>query len=125
MRIRSAHAVEFFHLARRKFLMRIKTPAAFQQTLTPQDLMYSWNTSTKLVSRIEDCRVRVVNLLGECELFAGDHVGIISCHLEMRNSGLCPHCPMPQQATDDPNPLVRESKRCKQVVQNVVVIAGV
>ncbi len=67
MRIRSAHAVDFFHLAWGKFLVGIKTPAAFQQTLTPQDLMYARNTSTKLVSGIEDRGVRIGNLLGECE----------------------------------------------------------
>src|SRR5580692_7991586 len=116
MRIRSADAVDFFHLAWGEFLVGIKTPAAFQQTLTPQDLVYARNTSTKLMSGIEDGRVRVGNLLGECELFAGDRVGIISCYRQLRDGGLCPHCPMPQQAADDPNPLVREAKRCQQVV---------
>src|SRR5579859_1728497 len=95
MRIRFAHAVDFFHLARGEFLMGIKTPAAFQQALTPQDLMYARNTSTKLVSGIKYSRVRVGNLLGKCELFAEDSAGIACCHRKVRNRGVCPHCPMP------------------------------
>src|SRR6202161_577383 len=76
MRIRVAHAVDFFYLARGEFLMRIKTPASFEQTLAPQEFVNAGNTSVKLVCGIEDRRVRVRNLLGEGELLAGDSAGI-------------------------------------------------
>src|SRR6266550_5883514 len=49
MRIGSAHAIEFCALTRRELLLRIETPAPFEQALTPQYLMNARNTSLKIV----------------------------------------------------------------------------
>src|SRR3984957_1516693 len=96
MRIRLAHAVDFFYLSRREFLMRIKTPASFEQTLAPQNLVNAGNASVKLVYGIEDRRVRVGNLLGKGELLAGDRAGTFFHQGEVGNRCLRPYRPMPQ-----------------------------
>src|ERR1700679_1481475 len=96
MRIRLAHAVDFFYLARREFLMRIKTPPSFEQTLAPQNLVNAGNTSVKLVYGIENRRVRGGNLLGEGELLAGDSTGTLFHQDEVGNRCLGPYSPMPQ-----------------------------
>ena len=70
MRIGSAHAIEFRALPRREFLLRIETPAPFEQALAPQYLMNARNTSLKIVRGIEDGGIRIRDLLGECQQFA-------------------------------------------------------
>src|ERR1700722_7899258 len=115
MRIRLAHAVDFFYLARGEFLMRIKTPSSFEQTLASQDLVNAGNASVKLVYGIEDRRVRVGNLLGEGELLTGDSDGTFFRQGEVGNRCLRPYSPMPQKATDKPNSLSPEHKRVHQV----------
>src|SRR5579862_546847 len=125
LRIESAHPVDFIDLAWGKFLIWIETPSPFEQPLASQDLMNSGNASTKLIGRVEDCGIRVGDLLGQSELFAWDRLGIVFRHREMRNRDLCPHGPMPKQSTHNSYPLIVEIKCRKQVSQNVVVISGV
>ena len=63
MRISAADAVDFGGLAGGKILMRIEAPAASEQSLTPQNLVYTGNAAVKSVSRIEQCGVGIRNLL--------------------------------------------------------------
>src|SRR5450631_65091 len=125
MRIGPAYAIEFFALTRREFLLRIETPAPFEQALAPQYLMNARNTSLKIVHGIEDGGIRICDLLGEREQFAGDHVGMTLGEGEVRNGGLRPHRPMPKQTARDSERLSSEVKLCEQVVENVVIVSCV
>ena len=125
MRIGSAHPVDFIHLARGKFLAWIETPSPFEQPLASQNFVNPGDASTKLIGRVEDCGIRVGDLLGQSELFAWDGLGIVFRQREMRNRDRCPHGPMPKQSAHNSYPLIVEIKCRKQVNQNVVVISGV
>src|SRR6266496_3182477 len=96
MWVRSANPIDFLNLARGKVLPRIETPASFEKPLTPQNLMYAGNASAKLVGGIEDCSVRVCDLLGESQQFAWNDIGMTFHQRQVRNRSLCPHCPLPQ-----------------------------
>jgi hypothetical protein len=65
MWIGAAHSIDLRTLAGRKFLAWVKTPASFEQSLPPQDFMDARNTSTKIVSGIEDGGVCIGDLLSE------------------------------------------------------------
>src|SRR5712692_3588480 len=103
MRVGSAHAIDFLTLTRRQFLLWIKTPASFEQALTPQNLMDARNASPKIMRRIEDGRVCICDLLGERQQFAWNLVKMTLREREVKNSGLRPYRPMPEQAADDPD----------------------
>jgi hypothetical protein len=130
MWIGPAHAIEFRALTRRKFLFRIETPSPFKQSLTPQYLMNARDTSLKIVRGVEDGAICIRDLLSQRQQFAGNGVGMFLGESEVRYGNLGPYRPMPQQAAGDPEwssdmrPSA-EVKRCKQIVQNVVIVSGV
>ena len=78
MRIGSADAIEFLALTGREFLVRIETPAPFEQALTPQYLMNARNASVKIVRGIEDGAIRIRDLLSQRQQSAGDRIGMLS-----------------------------------------------
>ena len=59
------HAIDLLALAGRKLLLRIKTPAALEQSLAPQNLVNAWDASVKMVRGIEDGGIGVGDLLGQ------------------------------------------------------------
>lgn len=65
MGIRFADAVDFFHLARGQFLVGVKAPTPFEQSLTSQDFVDSRNAAVKLMRGIEDGGIRVGDMRGE------------------------------------------------------------
>ena len=93
--------------------------------MTPQNLMNARNTSLKIVRGIEDGGIRICDLLGERQQFAGNRVGVLLGEGEVRNGSLRPHRPMPQQAAGDSERLSAEVKPREQVIQNVVIISRV
>jgi hypothetical protein len=125
MRIGFADAIEFRALTRREILLRIETPAPFEQALTPQYLMNARNTSLKIVRGIEDGGIRICDLLRQRQQFARNRVGMTLGEGEVRNGSLRPHRPMPQQAAGDSEGLSAEGKLREQVVQNVVIVSCV
>src|SRR5579872_1218132 len=125
MRIGTAYPIEFGALTGREFFMRIETPAPFEQPLTPQYLMNTRNASVKTVCRIEDCAIRVRDLLSQRQQRAGNGIGILFGQGKVRDGSLRPHRPMPQQTADDSDRLSAEVKLRDQVVQNVVVVSRV
>ncbi len=125
MRIGSAHAIDFRALTGRELLVRVETPAPFEQALSPQYLMDARNTSLKIVRGIEDGRIRIRDLLGEGQQFAGNGIGVLLGEGEVRNGSLGPHRPMAQQAAGDSKRLSAEVKLREQIVQNVVIVSGI
>src|ERR1700730_16026166 len=104
MRIEPAHAVNFLALTRRKIVVRIETPASFENSLATQNLVDPGNASAKLVGGIEERGVRVRDLLSEGEEFAGHRTRVTLRQREMTNRGLGPYRPMAEQTAGKPNP---------------------
>lgn len=59
VRIVSADAVNLFHLSGRQSFVRIETPAAREQPLSPQNLVQTRDAAREIVPRIEERRIRV------------------------------------------------------------------
>src|ERR1700730_18112074 len=125
MRIEPAHAVNFLALTRGKILVRIETPASFDNSLATQDLVDPGNASAKLVGRIEERGVRVRDLLSEGEQFAGHGTGMTFRQREMTNHGLVPYSPMAPAYHCTANPFAGEIELGQQVQENVVIVACV
>src|SRR5215471_4720752 len=122
MRIRSAHAVELRALARREFLLGVKTPPSFEQALTPQYLVNARNAPLKIVRWIEDGAIRIRDLLSQRQQFSRNGTGVFLGKGEMRNGSLGPYRPMPQQAANDSERFGAEVELREQVVQDVVIV---
>jgi len=110
-----AHAIELRVLIWGEFLFRIETPAPFEQALTPQYLMNARNASLKIVCGIEDGAIRISDLLSQRQQFAGDGTDLLLGAGEVRNGGLGPHRPMPEQAAGDSERLSAEVKLCTKL----------
>src|SRR5882724_6727617 len=110
MRIAFAHAIDFLALARRQILVGIKTPAAFEQTLSPQNLMNSGDAPAKLIPWVKNCGICVCDLLGERKQIRGNLLRGALRQREMANGSLRPHRPMTQQSANDSDGLSAEVK---------------
>src|SRR6185369_8303338 len=59
IRISRVDTVDFFHLSRREFFVRVETPAALKQALAPQNFMQARDASPETICSIEERRVAV------------------------------------------------------------------
>src|ERR1017187_3363495 len=109
-----AHAIDLRTLPLGKFLVRIETPASFEQALTPQYLMDAWNAPSKMMGRIKDGGIRICDLLRQGQQFAGNLIIMVLAQGEVRNGRLRPHGPVPEQAAGNPDRLTTEVKRSEE-----------
>ena len=64
MGVIAAHTINFFALAGTEGRVRIQTPDAFEQALTPQDFLQAGDAAGKIVGGIEKCRVAIRDFAG-------------------------------------------------------------
>lgn len=122
MGVGSGDAVEFFGLAGGQALVRIEAPDAFKQALAAEDLVDSGDAAVEGVGNIEDSSVGV----GEVDV-PGEHLrGVGGLDAGEDFDGLLgPDGPLAEEAADDAEGSAFDLERSDEVVDDVVVVAGV
>lgn len=106
VRIFSADAVNFCHLARRQIFVRIETPAAHEQALSSQDLVEARNAACEIVARIKECCICVSHFSRACEQREGAVAVIAPTGFDLFQQfdrAPCPHRPVTEQPSGKPN----------------------
>jgi hypothetical protein len=59
VRVCPAHAVDLVHLSWRQVLVRVETPAAFEESLAAKNFVQSGDAAREVVPRVEHGRIRI------------------------------------------------------------------
>src|ERR1700693_3853634 len=96
MMIALADAIYLLCLAWGQIFVRIETPAPFEKTLPSQNFVNARNAPAKIVNRIEQCCIRVGDLLRQRQQIRRNIADLLPSGAELSDSLLCPYRPMAQ-----------------------------
>src|SRR5450755_1030838 len=125
MGIAAANSINLFILSRRKHFFRIQAPATLKQALPAKYFVDPRDATPEPVSRIEDRRIHVGDLLGTRQQSGGKLALILLEFREEQGRSLRPNRPVTQQSAHDAHPLTEEIVLGQQINHYVVVISGV
>src|SRR5882724_6277571 len=90
-----------------------------------QDFIDAWDAAAKFVRRIEECGVRICDLLCQGQEIARNFCTGCFHRRKLRYGALRPHRPMSQEASYDAHFRTAKIILGEQVEQNVVIVAGI
>src|SRR5919197_4724672 len=129
--VRAADAVDLGSLTAAERLVRIETPRACDESLAPQHFLNTGDTSGEAIPGIEECRICIGDLRPALQQRRG-HVFRADRRMTIcpqPDSGLRPHRPVAEQATDDPTlatcAVRAESEARHEIAHDCIIIAGV
>lgn len=67
VRVCLIHSIDLLSLARRKAFVRVEAPSSFEKPAAAESLVNAGYAPAELVRRIEECSVRIGDLLSKCQ----------------------------------------------------------